>query len=127
MTDLEEQWEQDLFLEMLKQDLWTFFATLELCENAKLLLIAGSVTGRYYINEFLQRTALDYGVSLDQPFRRSEHPGPGKTCWHRLSDGRSASPVFFCSSSPSDRNKALLPQRIEANKEDILTAMSSGG
>ena len=76
VSDLKDPWEQSLFLEMVERDLWTFFGALELCRQAKWILIAGTVTGRFYINEFLRRHAPDYGYSLDGAFNRLEHPGP---------------------------------------------------
>ena len=115
VSEFKDAWEQALFLEMVERDLWTFFGTLELCHQAERVLIAGTVTGRYYINEFLKRHAPDYGYSLDGAFNRLEHPGRGKVAWHCLSNGRKQLPVFFCSSSPSDSDKKLLPRRIREN------------
>lgn len=119
ISDLKTAWEQELFLEMVQRDLWAFFGTLELCAKASLIMMAGSVTGRYYINEFVQRFAPDFGYSLDGAFNRSEHPGRGKTAWHELSGGGRKLKVFFCSSSPADRNGTLLPQRIEECAENL--------
>ncbi len=115
VSEFKEAWEQALFLEMVERDLWTFFGTLALCPEAKIILIAGSVTGRYYINEFLQRFAPDYGYSLDGPFNRLAHRGPGKTAFHTLSGGDRPFPVFFCSTSPSARDKELLPHCVKNN------------
>lgn len=120
VSELKEAWEQSLFLEMVERDLWTFFATLELCANAKVLLIAGTVTGRFYLNEFLQRFAPDYGYSLGGAFRRTDCPGKGKTCFHSFSRNGRTLPVFFCSSSPSDsNNRELLPKRVGENAQRI--------
>jgi hypothetical protein len=120
VSDFKEAHEQDLFLEMVERDLWTFFATLELCDKAKLLLIAGTVTGEFYINEFLQKFAPRFGYSLDGAFRRADYPGKGKTCWHRLANKGKTIPVFFCSSSPADRkNPEILPERIAKEAERI--------
>lgn len=116
---LKETWEQDLFLEMVERDLWVFFGTLELCSKARLLIMAGTVTGKYYINQFLQRYAPDYGFSLDGPFNRLEHPGRAKIAWHKLSGHGRELKVFFCSSSPSDKDKRLLPLRIRENAADL--------
>lgn len=124
VQQLNAAYEESLFLEMVERDLWVFFATLELCRTAKLLMIAGTVTGKYYINEFLQALAPQYGYSLDGAFRRSENPGKGKTQFHFLSGHGRRLPVFFCSSSPSDSaNRELLPQRIEENVEQIMQIM----
>ncbi len=111
---------------MTEQDLPLFFATLRLCQNAKLLIIAGSVTGKYYINEFLHRFAPKSGYTLTPPFNRSSHPGKAKTCMHLLaSDGREL-PVFFCSTSPSARDKTLLPQRIRTHATELRRVLGQG-
>ena len=82
IRELDSGFESELFLEMVQRDLWIFFATLDLCRNAKVLLMAGSVTGQYYINEFLQRFAPDYGHAIGGAIDRATHKGSGKTCWH---------------------------------------------
>lgn len=115
IRQLEQGFESDLFLEMVQRDLWVFFATLALGQNAKLLLIAGTVTGRYYINEFLQRFAPDYGYAIGGAFDRRAHPGQGKTCWHELAKSDRKLPAFFCSTSPAANKPSVLPERICAN------------
>jgi hypothetical protein len=124
-SELKEAWEQELFLQMIGSDLWIFFGTLQLCQNAKLLLMAGSVTGRYYINEFLQRFALSYGYSLDGAFSRSASRGKGKVAFHTLSAGGRKIDVFFCSTSPSDRNKTVLPQRVREHSVRLKGLISA--
>jgi hypothetical protein len=90
---------------MVERDLWVLFATLELCPKAKLILMAGTVTGKYYMNEFLQRFAPDYGYLLDRPFNRSNHSGKGKTSWHCL---------FPVQASGCPSSFAAVPTRITA-------------
>ena len=104
-----------LFLEMVERDLWTFFGTLESCRAAEWLLIAGTVTSEFYINEFIQRYAPDHGYELEGSFICAQHPGRAKTAFHKLRGGGRSFEVFFCSSSPSDRLPTLLPQRIREN------------
>jgi len=104
---------------MVERDLWVFFGTLELCSKAKLVMMAGSVTGKYYLNEFLQRFAPDYGYRLDGAFNRLEQPGRAKISSHYLSGEDRKLKVFFCSSSPSDPKGTLLPQRIKENGKDL--------
>ena len=112
ISDLKPGFESELFLEMVQLDLWIFFATLDLCRNVKLLLIAGSVTDRYYINEFLQRFAPDYGHALGGAFVRAKSKGPGRVCWHELTNAERKLPVFFCGSGPAAKNPSLLGERI---------------
>jgi hypothetical protein len=113
--------EQDLFLDMVQRDLWAFFGMLELCTKAQLIILAGSVTGKFYINEFVQRFAPEYGYSLDGAFNRLEHPGRGKTASHELSGGGRKLNVFFCSSSPSDKQETLLPKRMKEFAKQLKT------
>jgi hypothetical protein len=117
VSEFKQAWEQTLFLEMVERDLWTFFGSLELCRHAEWILMAGTVTGEYYINEFLHRYAPDYGYRLDPPFTRI--PGDGKTCFHTLTGRGRSLPVFFCSVSPSAKKPELLPQRLEKNRHKI--------
>ena len=119
VSEFKQAWEQALFLEMVERDLWTFFGSLELCRNAEWILMAGTVTGKYYINEFLQRYAPEYGYSLDTPFRRPR--GEGKTCFHTLTGGGRSLSVFFCSVSPSAKDSSWLPKRLQEHRNRILT------
>jgi hypothetical protein len=119
VSEFKQAWEQSLFLDMVERDLWTFFGSLELCRHAEWILMAGTVTGEYYINEFLHRYAPDYGYKLDPPFTRI--PGDGKTCFHTLSGRGMSLPVFFCSVSPSAQNSELLPQLLDKNRGQILS------
>jgi hypothetical protein len=124
VSSLETAADQSLFLEMVERDLWVFFATLQLCQAARLVLLAGSVTGKYYMNEFLQRLAPAYGYTFDRPFNRRNHPGKGKTSWHWLSCAGRRLPVFFCSSSPSDGPDTLLLQRLKENGAALRQILS---
>ena len=87
--------------------------------------MAGTVTGRYYINEFLQRAAPNYGYSLNEPFDRLKIPGRGKTAFHKLSGGGRRLEVFSCSSSPSAGDKNILPERIRENAQRLVDILSA--
>jgi hypothetical protein len=119
ISDMAEAFEQKLFLDMIERDLWTLFGTLEFCRKAKLILMAGSVTGRYYINEFIQRFAREHGFSLDGAFDRLEHRGSGKTAFHTLSGSGRHLQVFFCSTSPSAADKKVLPLKVKENAQRL--------
>lgn len=120
MYELQDASEQELFRDMIERDLWTFFGTLALCPKVKLILMAGTVTGSFYINEFFQRFAPAYGFELMGLFNRLSCPGNGKTAFHALSGGGRDLGVFFCSISPSARDKKeVLPQRVEEHAEKL--------
>lgn len=122
---LQEEGLTTLFLDMLKKDLWSLFATLGFCKNAKLVLLAGSATCEYYINQFLHEFAPNHGYTLTPNFVPRTQPGPGKTAWHTLNGHGREIPVFFCSTSPSGRNNGhLLPNRIAANADKLKTHLT---
>jgi hypothetical protein len=113
----------DLFLEMLNIDLKWFFQSLALCKNVKLLMIAGAVTNRYYINEFIQEHAKEFGFSFTGIFSRKNNHPKGKICFHRLKGNNIDLPVFFCSVSPSARNSNLLIERVAENQHSLVNLL----
>jgi len=119
ISELTEAYEKELFLDMVERDLWTFFGTLAFCRKVKRILMAGSVTGKYYINEFIQRFGPEYGLSLDGAFDRLAQRGGGKTAFHTLSGGRFQMEVFFCSTSPSARDRTILPRMVKAHADRL--------
>jgi len=110
-----------LLLEMLRGDLWTLFSTLELSPRVKLVILAGTATGEYYLNEFLQEFASESGYRFEGTFKRSA--GVAKVSWHQLVGKRSI-PVFFCSHSPASPS-CLLPQRMRQNASRLKQILAS--
>lgn len=108
------------FIEMIEHDLPLFFEVLTECKKAKLILLAGSVTGRWYANELLEKLAPKHGFQLEGRFSRTEHRGLGKVCTQRLTGKKFDLPVFFCSSSPSDKNGCLLEARVSQHAPELL-------
>ncbi len=115
--------EMELFENMIASDLREFFQLIYCCRNLRLLLIAGTVTKRYYINEFISKHCNQYGFKLVGDFKRKENPGRGKIYFHHLTGHDFDLPVFFCSVSPSARNSSLLVDRIRENKPKIIDLM----
>jgi hypothetical protein len=95
-----EATQKSLFLEMLRVDAPVWLRALDAAPNVKLLLIAGSATKQYYINEFMQSELSPSDVTLSPVWRRGT--GEGQIAFQelRLRSGRRI-PVFFCSSGPS--------------------------
>ena len=120
MSGLQKRRHVPRFIEMVEHDLSLFFDVLKECKEVKLILLAGAVTGRWYANELLQKLARDHGFQLERKFTRAEHPGRGKVCMHRLTGRRLDLPVFFCSSSPSDKNGCLLEARVSQHAPELL-------
>ena len=115
---------QDTFLAMMKEDARWFFDFLPQCKSARLMLIAGSVTNRYRIDEFLECVAYKYGYKLEET---STPRGEGSG-FNRLSGCGVNLSVFFSSVSPSatrlDKNnieqRQKLIQRVEEHKQRLL-------
>jgi len=109
----------NLFEQMVEHDLIWFLKLLNYCRSLKLLLIAGAVTKRYYINEFIKKHCHQYGFRLEGEFKRIDNPGSGKTTFHRLIGHGIDLPVFFCSVSPSANNSNLLVEKIRDNQTKL--------
>ncbi len=110
------------FLSMVAQDVGLFFDALRLCPQAKLLLIAGCVTNKYYMDDFIAKFAVEHGFRLIAESERT--PGEAKVAYYSLINHERSWPVFFCSVSPSARNSSLLPQRISENRAKLLSYLN---
>jgi hypothetical protein len=107
------QVDQELFIELVMNDLFSFVRFLDLAVRTRIVLMAGAVSGDYYVNEFLSEH-LAAGAELRGSFNPRTQAGPAKTAFHWLKTGKQNLRVFFCSTSPSDReNRFLLVERIE--------------
>jgi hypothetical protein len=109
------------FLEMVESDLPLFFESILLCRTAKVLLMAGSVTKKFYINEFLQKHAPQFGYELQGGFQR--RPGGWMTWRHDLvsKDGHFRLPAFFFSRGPAYRKD--LPQLVSIRRKEICNCL----
>ncbi len=116
--------EIDLFIDLIKNDMQWFYRVLPLCKKARLMLIAGTVTKKYYINEFLKRFSSNYGYEFSGTFKRTASRGQGKIAFHQLEGKDIHLPVFFCSTSPSANDKYLLIKRIEENAAELKRLIS---
>jgi hypothetical protein len=109
--------DQSAFGAMIENDVESFFDLLPLCAEVRCLLLAGCVTKRWYMHDFLRRTAPRFGFSLHET---SGTAGRASTSILRMTGRRVSLPVFFCSVSPSARqNHALLPRRVADNADVI--------
>jgi len=105
---------RSVFLDMLRSDATILADALMSAEHAKCVLAAGSATGVYYINEFIDHEVRDLPVRGS--WRRGS--GPGQTAFHalELADGRSL-PMFFCSTGPT--KPGVLSSSVAKNRERI--------
>jgi hypothetical protein len=107
--------------EMIKYDMEWFFQALKYAKNVKLLLMAGTVTKKYYINKFIQNFAHLYGAELRGNIIKK--PGKANISFHKLITQKLDVPVFFCSTSPSNQNKndiGRLSKRVFEYKSQLL-------
>ena len=111
------QQNQDCFCSMIKRDVQWFAKLMDMIEPPLLILMAGTATKRYYINEFLKSSLPQYGWELQG---KAEQRGIGRVGYHELkhADGRRIT-CFFCSISPSARNKSVLIQRINEHADPL--------
>lgn len=95
----------DAFLAVARADAWVFFNALDLATRARLVILTGTLTKRYYVDAWLSRQAPTFGWQLGKIDDRSIGR-PGWT-FHSLRNkaGRDV-PVFFTSVSPSARPPA---------------------
>jgi hypothetical protein len=97
------------FVAMIERDARWFFDLLSLCEAPKAILMAGCVTKRWYINDFIAHIAPKFGYQLTG---EAEKSGEGRVGFLRLLGPSSDIPVFFCSVSPSGRKQQILIDRV---------------
>ena len=113
--------QKSLFIEMLKTDASVWIQALNAAPNLKLILLAGSATNQYYINEFIQAELTDAGVALAPPWRRGS--GEGQTAFQDLVlPGGRQLPVFFCSSGPT--KPAVLVNAILTNAQRLRQVLA---
>ena len=103
MGSIQSSEQIELFLSMCQTDLKYMINHLRVYPSIKHLYVAGSITKKYYIIEFLKKHAPLYGYSLKSvfPFERG---GSGKIGLYKFDLGDKVSRfLFFCSTSPSSR------------------------
>jgi len=107
--------DQELFIQMVINDLFSFIRFIDLATHTRILLMAGAVTDDYYLNQFLSEH-LPSGNELRCSFNPRAQPGPAKVAFHWLKTRKQNLRAFFCSCSPSDRqNRHMLIKRVEEN------------
>jgi hypothetical protein len=97
-----------LFEEMIRKDMQIFFNVLQECHLAKILLIAGTVTNRYFDN-FLKSNSLTYGFRLYH--KSSDKYQTTRFTYHKLFNNKYSIPVFFVGASPSSWGNG--PQKLK--------------
>ncbi len=123
----------NLFGQMLESDIKWLFELFPFCKEAKLIILAGTPVKNLYMNQFIKKNAKRFGFELTGDFKGTRKPGKAKTDFHSLISEEFSfkRPVFFCSSSPSDRDPETPPEetgketwislRIEEHKDKLIS------
>jgi hypothetical protein len=114
---------KSLFLDMLRTDAPLWIEALDKAPDVRLILLAGSATNKYYINEFIQSELRTVGVALTPRWRRGA--GEGQTVLQTLTlpSGRSI-PIFFCSTGPTV--PGVLVEAARRNLSHLLPLLVAG-
>jgi hypothetical protein len=107
----------DRFALLVSQSLPSFWRCMQTVRNLRLVLMAGAVTNKYYMNEFLAKERNLDGHELIGKVARDGRAFVG---YHQMRLSGRLFPVFFCSVSPSyKRNAARLPERVRENRDRL--------
>jgi len=101
---------------MSRYDVKWLFRLLSTLTQPRLLLLAGCVTKKKYINHFLKQRAPDYGFHL---LGEAQPSGRGRVGYHAFKQTNKLIAGFFCSVSPSANDKDMLAQRIKEHKNQL--------
>lgn len=105
------------FWQMIEMDAKWFFQILPLCRSVRALLIAGTVTKRWWINDFIARIAPFYHYQLSG---QAESTDEGRVGFLRLTGPGCDLPVFYYSVSPSHNTKKhLLVKHVCSHRATI--------
>ena len=109
-----------LFVKMVVADLKWFLSTLGLCKNLEAAIMSGSVTGKYYFNEFfIKHLPAPYSLKLNRLLGKKRR---GATALYHLVGPEFSIPVFFCSTSPSGDGGVQLANEVRRNLPELLAA-----
>lgn len=118
--------DQGIFERMLAADAPWMIRFLDAAPRVRLVLLAGAATQRLYLDEFLANRLPPNVALLEGSLRRP--PGPAKVRRHMLVTARRRLPVFFCSSSPSDRRRgSMLIERVRRHAAQLRRDLEGGG
>jgi hypothetical protein len=113
--------QKSLFVEMLRTDAPIWINAINAAPKLELILLAGSASNQYYINEFIQTELAERHVTLLPPWRRGS--GEGQTTFQDLVlPGGRTIPVFFCSSGPA--KPAVLVNAVSANAQRLAKVLT---
>lgn len=109
--------EAGAFLAMAERDVKWFFQTISFCSQARVLLLAGTVTKKWYMHKFLARVAPQHGYALEI---RDVDQSPAPTSLGRLYGHGTTIQIFFCGVSPSGYKSTALLGRLAEHKAWLI-------
>ncbi len=110
----------NLFLGMISNDLRWFFDFLGECTQARLLMAAGTVTDRWYLNQFLALHGPQYQLEIQPPPQSTDRCAlyEGKLLGKNL-------PLLFSSVSPSNSSRAhLLVENVQMYRDQLRARLN---
>lgn len=108
--------DHDRFELLVSRSVPCFWRCMQAVANLRLVLMAGAVTKKYYLNEFLAKMRGSDGNELVGKVTRG---GKAFVGYHQIRLSGKLFPAFFCSVSPSSRTSAMLPLRIGENRDRL--------
>lgn len=112
---------QDQFLKMLANDAHWFFEALKKCKKARLVLMAGTATDRFYLDQFISKyTPSNTCLKYDQ-----RGNSDNVSSFHNLVGLGLNLPIFFSGAGPAFQGGVRLVDNVRANL-DILNSKMCG-
>lgn len=110
----------NLFLGMVSHDLRWLFEFLPECSQARLLMVAGTVTERWYINQFLAFHARQHQLEIQPPPQSSD-----RCALYEFRTFGKKFPLFFSSVSPSDSERIhVLVENVRKTRNQLRTHLN---
>jgi hypothetical protein len=109
--------DQNRFASLVNQSMSWFWRCLEIPKSIQLILMAGAVTKKDYLNESLIKARSIDGHMLIGKASRS---GKAFVNYHQFHLADKEIPAFFCSVSPSARTSRMLPLRVREHRNWLL-------
>jgi hypothetical protein len=114
---MSSQADPDRFASLVRQGVSCFERCIQIAAEANLILIAGAVTKKHYLNEFLAKALVGSNMALIGKVVRG---GSAFVGFQQLRTVDREIPVFFCSVSPSSRTSDLLPTRVREHRDRLI-------
>ena len=110
--------DRTMFLQMIESDMKWFLQVLGLCRSLKAAIMAGSVTGRYYFDEFLLAKLPEaFSIKLRTRFGAKQR---GATALYDLSGPSLNVSVLFCRKSPSGDKGNFLSGEVNRLRAELM-------